>query len=450
MAETSPRLNLPYIQPSQAQKHVTHNEAIELLDAITQLAVESFDAEHPPTEPFAGETYALGASPTGLWASQANKIATYSGSGWMFISPQKGWRAGGGPNQELRIWDGSEWASVFPTLDAVKTLGINAAADTTNRLSLSSDASLFNNAGGGHQVKVNKAADSDTASLLFQSGWTGHAEMGLAGDNSFSIKVSADGSEWSIPLKIDPASDVQINAPVVGSAVQADNLDASAGRLMKTGAFGLGAPSTWLSDVNVTDNSISPGIYHLDGTTLGAPRPTGKQHLLHTRRSATGGEAQLVMVEDDGSMFYRARGTENWQGWQQIATSDHFTGDMSNSATNPLFERGTNANGDYTRFADGTLMCWHTLPLVFHLERELQGNWSYPMGFSSPPKVFCSVDFTSLQTTSSAEADAISTVTTEGVSEAEAQFRLLRAAGQGGFAAGDSVTISALAFGRWK
>lgn len=31
--DSSPNLQLPYIMPSQAQKHVTHNEALRTLDA---------------------------------------------------------------------------------------------------------------------------------------------------------------------------------------------------------------------------------------------------------------------------------------------------------------------------------------------------------------------------------------------------------------------------------
>ena len=37
----TPRLALPVIEAAQAQKHVTHNEALALLDALIQLAVES-------------------------------------------------------------------------------------------------------------------------------------------------------------------------------------------------------------------------------------------------------------------------------------------------------------------------------------------------------------------------------------------------------------------------
>lgn len=68
------------------------------------------------------------------------------------------------------------------------------------------DAEVRARLGVGHQLKINKASASDTASLLFQSGWTGHAEIGLVGDTSFSLKVSPDGSTWTEALRADPAS----------------------------------------------------------------------------------------------------------------------------------------------------------------------------------------------------------------------------------------------------
>ena len=44
MPDTTPNLALPFILPSQAQKHVTHNEALQQLDAVVQLAVTCFCA----------------------------------------------------------------------------------------------------------------------------------------------------------------------------------------------------------------------------------------------------------------------------------------------------------------------------------------------------------------------------------------------------------------------
>ena len=51
-------------------------------------------------------------------------------------------------------------------------------------------------AGSGHQLKLNKAATPDTASLLFQTGFAGRAEMGLTGGDDFTIKVSPDGGTF--------------------------------------------------------------------------------------------------------------------------------------------------------------------------------------------------------------------------------------------------------------
>ena len=47
MDETT-NLKLPYIAPSQAQKHVTHNEAIRALDALVQLSVTSRKLANAP------------------------------------------------------------------------------------------------------------------------------------------------------------------------------------------------------------------------------------------------------------------------------------------------------------------------------------------------------------------------------------------------------------------
>lgn len=54
MSEETPNLGLPYIMPSQAQKHVTHNEAIRALDALVQIAVMARDLTTPPAEPSDG------------------------------------------------------------------------------------------------------------------------------------------------------------------------------------------------------------------------------------------------------------------------------------------------------------------------------------------------------------------------------------------------------------
>ena len=102
MPETSPRLALPMIQPAQAQKHVTHNAALAVLDTLTQLVLEGIGAETPPAGASEGETWALGMLPTGDWDGQSNQIATFQNTGWIFIPPQEGWRAWDKSTSEYR------------------------------------------------------------------------------------------------------------------------------------------------------------------------------------------------------------------------------------------------------------------------------------------------------------------------------------------------------------
>ena len=175
MSDITARLDLPMIQPSQAQKHVTHNEALQVLDGLVQAALEETGANTPPFEPVTGALYATGANPTDDWAGQPNKLALRITEAWLFIDPQVGWRAWDKATGQFKVFDGSGWAEILPDLNNLDGVGIGTTSDATNRLSVAAAASLFTHDGAGHQLKVNKATPADNASLLFQSGFTGHA-----------------------------------------------------------------------------------------------------------------------------------------------------------------------------------------------------------------------------------------------------------------------------------
>ncbi|WP_075289541.1 DUF2793 domain-containing protein [Pararhizobium arenae] len=205
MSEITANLEMPYILPSQAQKHVTHNEALQRLDAVTQLTIKA-TLTAPPITPQEGECYLVAAGAAGLFAGKGGKLAFRQDGSWIFITPREGWRAWFVEDGRLKVHDGSEFAD--DAFGTPASLGINTSADTTNRLAVCADASLLTHDGNGHQLKINKAATTDTASLLFQTGWSGRAEMGLAGNDDFSIKVSGDGSTWNDALKIAAAGQV--------------------------------------------------------------------------------------------------------------------------------------------------------------------------------------------------------------------------------------------------
>ncbi|WP_291167030.1 DUF2793 domain-containing protein [Hyphomicrobium sp.] len=284
----TPNLALPYILAAQAQKHVTHNEAIRALDCLVQLSVENRALTAPPSAPTNGDRFLIAASPTGAWSGHASEIAAFQDGAWAFYRPKDGWIAWVADEGALVIYDAGAWslfagsgggsgltgpvtnsnlanvssgtikgrasagsgspedlsaAQATAVLDVfmgsgashkkglvpdpgatagtarylredgtwrdmsnVPLIGVNATADATNKLAIKSAASLFDNAGNGHQQKINKAAASDTASQLYQTNYSGRAEIGLTGDDDFHFKVSADGSTWREAIKIDRAT----------------------------------------------------------------------------------------------------------------------------------------------------------------------------------------------------------------------------------------------------
>lgn len=192
----SPNLVMPYLEAAQAQKHVTHNDALVVLDALVQLSVLSSAETEPPGSFTDGDRYIVASGGTGDWAGWDNHVAAYQDGAWVEYTPLVGWVAWDQAADQLLTFDGSSW-NVYPsTIQNLSLLGVNATADATNKLAVASEYTLFNNIGDNVYLKLNKAATGDTASTLYQNNWSGRAEVGIVGNDDFSFKVSADGSTW--------------------------------------------------------------------------------------------------------------------------------------------------------------------------------------------------------------------------------------------------------------
>ncbi|MGA0531894.1 DUF2793 domain-containing protein [Hansschlegelia sp. KR7-227] len=205
----SPHLGLGYLAPSQAQKHVTVNEAFRRLDALVQLGVLDRTLTAPPGGPAEGDRHIVGPAATGAWAGHDGEIAAFLDGVWVFVAPKPGWLAYVAAEGALLVFLPGGWVSALgslASLDALAHLGVNATADLVNRFAVASQAVLFNHDGAGVQVKLNKAGVGDTASVLFQRGFSGRAEFGIAGSDAFALKVSADGAAWATALAVDPAT----------------------------------------------------------------------------------------------------------------------------------------------------------------------------------------------------------------------------------------------------
>ncbi|MEM9669251.1 MAG: DUF2793 domain-containing protein [Pseudomonadota bacterium] len=211
--DSSENLRLPYILSAQAQKHVTHNEAIRGLDAIVQLSVQSASLTSPPADPEPGSRYIAAAGSTGDWEGHDGEIAAFQDGAWMFYTPGEGWRAWNTEIQSLLVYSSGVWTAfsagegggvpVGP-VETLPLLGINTTADPVNRLSVTSPVTLLNAEADSHRLIINRASISDAASIIFQTGFGGEAEIGLGGPDGFQIRVSNDGHTFATAINVAP------------------------------------------------------------------------------------------------------------------------------------------------------------------------------------------------------------------------------------------------------
>lgn len=108
MAQTD-RLGLPLMAAGQAQKEITHNEALSLIDIAVQLVVESADLATPPASPVPGQCWIVASGADGSWFDQSGRIASWTTSGWLFAVPKIGWGAWVSDRANGVRFDGTDW-----------------------------------------------------------------------------------------------------------------------------------------------------------------------------------------------------------------------------------------------------------------------------------------------------------------------------------------------------
>ena len=173
----TPNLTLPYIAPAQAQKHVTHNEALRALDALVQLAVESRSVSQEPAAPVEGARYVLPSDRAGpAWSAMTpGTVAAFQDGAWRALSPRDGFLAWIIDESAAVVWSASAWRLL--TADASggsqrvngltphEQLRIERTAPTI--ISLGAEAlTLFDDNGGALRVAdVELVVDADASGL---------------------------------------------------------------------------------------------------------------------------------------------------------------------------------------------------------------------------------------------------------------------------------------------
>ena len=398
MTDTTPNLALPEIAAAQAQKHVTHNEALRVLDAIVHLAVLDRDLVAPPDTPVEGQRWLVGTPASGDWTGHDDEIAAWQDGGWQFYAPHVGWLAYVTDEQALVAWSGSAWEPALDLLSGatelqnMALLGVGTTADETNPFSAKLNNALWvaraaaEGGDGDLRYKLSKEAEANTLSLLFQDNFSGRAEIGLTGDDDFHFKVSDDGSVWRDAIVIDKSTG-QVSFPQGGAS---SDLELTVAELALGVADALNV-AQFLGDAGnrVADSFDAltyvdaAGATNLDTGTAGVLKPTSSapSSLLPTMTGATtagvtisasselgaGFEAYLI---SDGDLYYAGGGTA-WFSNDTVpaaATVDFGSGNARTVASYKLYApySGTQAQNPKSWTLEGSNngSTWTTLDTV--------------------------------------------------------------------------------------
>ena len=145
-------LQLPMLEASQAQKHVTVNDTIQALDILVQLSVLDKDLTAPPATPNDGDRYIVGTGATGAWAGKDGEIAAYQDGAWRFLFPREGWLCWMADEDAFYLYDGTLWVLNSPSDLDGQELVLDADGDTS--ITADTDDVIDLRVGGEDQLQI--------------------------------------------------------------------------------------------------------------------------------------------------------------------------------------------------------------------------------------------------------------------------------------------------------
>jgi hypothetical protein len=252
---------------------------------------------------------------------------------------------------EMRVYDGAVWKAAGSTVNgtAVRQTFTATAGQTTFAVTGGYDAGFADVYLNG--VKLVNGVDVDVT-----SGTDVVLAVGAASGDS--VDVIAYGA--FVLANHYTQAEIDAKYGVEGRTTSAT--DTTAGRLLKVGDFGLsgGSGVAYSGDL---DDLRTAGVYAINANVTNRPGVGVVEVWLRSpsrvmqRFTAVGGGL------DDGH-FVLLRGWNDisgWSPWRRAYTQANILGTVSQSGgvpTGAIIERGSNANGEFVKYADGTQICW--------------------------------------------------------------------------------------------
>lgn len=143
---------------------------------------------------------------------------------------------------------------------------------------------------------------------------------------------------------------------------QTSSTDTTSGAMMAVGAFGLGAAD---SSIMEADNVWKGSRIRGWSSTATASPASGTEAVGLDLGYTSGRRFQTAVSRYNDLLFRYTADPTVGDDWRRVFHDRNILGTVSQLngiPTGAIFERGSNANGEYTKYADGTLECWTNVP----------------------------------------------------------------------------------------
>lgn len=205
---------------------------------------------------------------------------------------------------------------------------------------------------------------------------------------------------------------VQISTEV---GIQSDATDATAGAVMTAGAFGIGVAGGGVPVGDLNDHTTPSGFYLFSVSTGSyGSRPSGYTYgdfgCVRIERYNADFLTQTIWraaISGPPKPFQRRYANGTWTEWSPVYGGENIVGTVSQSGgvpTGGIIERSSNANGEYTRWADGTQICEG----VVNTSGTAAVSRTWPAAFSGVPRVALSSALTTAAMATVASTSATS------------------------------------------
>lgn len=276
-----------------------------------------------------------------------------------------------------------------------------------------------------------------TSNMVFQT-YTVNGDSASQPGSTWQRTYNGGASTWSTWVRSLTTSDFVANSR-----------DTTANKVLTVGYGGLGMRSgNVIPDIDSADTPN--GTYACDSSTVGL-KPSGRTWgtlVVSGRNNYTGASGRMVQTFYDTDSANARSWTRNyfnnaWGSWFLNYNRGQIVGTVSsNNETSSIIERGSNTNGEYTRFADGTMICWANRTDSVAINTSLYGGfasddivWTHPMPFISQPSVVVSE-----------RAGALSAIAQPSVSGASTAYRHITVTAS---ATAANRNVCLIAVGRW-